>query len=88
MIIMSKFARIENNTVMEVIDFDPTGRFAPDFVFVPCGDEVGDNDTYNPKTKKFSRYVMPAVVHSEPEAKVVGEALDADPAKAHPDATT
>ena len=88
MIIMSKFARIENDTVMEVIDFDPTGRFAPDFVFVPCGDEVGDKDTYNPKTKKFTRYVAPAVPAPKPEAKVVGEALDADPAKANPDATT
>lgn len=85
---MSKFARIENNSVMEIIDFDPTGRFAPNFIFVPCGDDVGERDSYNAKAKMFSKFVEPVPAAPKLEAKVVGEALEADPAKANPDATT
>lgn len=32
------WARIENDTVMEIIDFDPEGRFHKDLEWVMCSD--------------------------------------------------
>lgn len=80
MILMSKFARLENDTVMEVINFDPAGKFAPDFVamFVPCPDSVGERDTYDAKTGKFKSFELPKQKTSKIEAAKEGEDL-ADP---------
>lgn len=44
---MTKYARIENNTVLEIIDFDPTGKFHPMLLWVPCSDDTKEHDTYN-----------------------------------------
>ena len=43
-----KWARLTDNKVMEVIEFDPTGRFTDELVsqFVQCPDEVEQNWTY------------------------------------------
>ena len=56
---MSKYARIENGEVMEIITFNPAGKFAPDFVFVECDDTVGERDTYDATTGKFTKFVIP-----------------------------
>lgn len=37
---MTKWARIENNKVMETTDLDPNGRFHPSLVWVECPDDV------------------------------------------------
>lgn len=86
MINMTKYARIENGQVMEIINFDPTGKFAPDFVamFVPCPDTVGERDTYNAKTGKFTKFVMPKPEAPTIEAETEGENL-ADPLGPIPD---
>lgn len=44
---MAKWARIENNTTMEITDIDPNGRFHPDLIWVGCQEEVGQRWTYN-----------------------------------------
>jgi hypothetical protein len=38
------WARIENNAVAEIVDFDPSGKFHPDLVWtaIPAGVSVGD----------------------------------------------
>ena len=86
-IAMSKFARLEDNVVMEVIDFDPTGKFAPDFVFVSAPDTVGERDVYDPKKKTFTKQPEPGPkAEGTIEAAVAGENLDNDPAKLTPNA--
>lgn len=85
---MSKFVRLENNVVVEVIDFDPTGKFHPDFVFIPAPDTVGERDVYDPAAKTFTPQPEPEpVVEGTIEAAVAGENLDNDPAEASPNAT-
>lgn len=44
---MSKWARIENNRVMEITDIDPEGRFHPSLIWVPCDDEVDQHFTFD-----------------------------------------
>lgn len=44
---MAKWARIENNVVMEVTDIDPEGRFHPSLIWVACGDEVDQRWVYD-----------------------------------------
>ena len=88
MIAMSKFVRLENNVVVEMIDFDPTGKFHPDFVFIPAPDTVGERDVYDPAAKTFTPQPEPEpVVEGTIEAAVAGENLDNDPAEASPNAT-
>lgn len=41
-----KWARIENNVVMEIIDFDPVGRFHPDLIWVECPENCEQRWTY------------------------------------------
>ena len=43
-----RYARIENNKVMEIIDFNPVGRFTEEIVaqFVECDETVEQNDIY------------------------------------------
>ena len=84
MIDMSKYARIENGQVMEIIDFNPTGKFAPDFVFVACDDTVGERDSYNEVTGEFTKFVMPEPEAPTIEAATEGENL-ADPIGPTPD---
>lgn len=33
---INMWARIENNVVVELTDFDPEGRFHPEMIWVPC----------------------------------------------------
>ena len=42
---MSKYARLENNKVMEIIDFNPQGKFTDEIVaqFVECPDNTEQN---------------------------------------------
>lgn len=82
---MSKYARIENGEVKEVISFNPAGKFAPDFVFVPCDDTVAERDTYNATTGEFTKFVMPTPEAPTIEAATEGEDL-ADPIGPIPDA--
>lgn len=44
-----KWARIINNKVFEVIDFDPSNRFHPDIVneFIPCNQDVQQHWIYD-----------------------------------------
>jgi hypothetical protein len=57
-----KYARIIDNVVQEVVDFDPAERFHPDvaalFELVP--DDVGQNDTRD-ADGAFTAYVPPVV---------------------------
>ena len=43
-----KYARVENGTVKEIIDFDPKGRFAKQIEdqFVKCTEDTKQNDIY------------------------------------------
>lgn len=56
---MTKWARLENNIVMELTTLDPTGRHAPNLIWIPCGEEVAERWTYNESTKTFSAFVPP-----------------------------
>lgn len=42
-----KWARIENNAVMEVTTIDPEGRFHSDLIWVSCPEEVDQRWTYD-----------------------------------------
>lgn len=35
-----KYGRLENNVVVEVIDHDPTGKYAPELVWVQLPDDI------------------------------------------------
>lgn len=41
------WARIENNTVMELTDINPTGRFHPSLIWVECPDYVQPGYLYD-----------------------------------------
>lgn len=41
-----KWARIENETVMEITDIDPAGRFHESLIWVQCPVEVEQRWTY------------------------------------------
>lgn len=56
---MAKWARIVNNTVAEIINFDPTGRFPAFMEWVSCPDTVGERWTYNRSTNSFEEFVLP-----------------------------
>jgi hypothetical protein len=49
------WARLEDNIVREVIDFDPDGIFHESLVWVACTNEVIENDIYNETTKGFEK---------------------------------
>lgn len=42
-----KFARLENNTVVELIAFDPAGLFHESLVWVPCDDTTEAGDVFD-----------------------------------------
>ena len=44
---MAKWARVENNTVVETIPIDPSGRYHPSLVWVQCNDVVSVGDLYD-----------------------------------------
>lgn len=71
---MSKWARVENNEVKEIITFDPNGRFPEDWVWIPCSDEVTDHWTYDGST--FHPYPTPIDVPTPelPEELIGSEA--------------
>ena len=37
---MIKWALVVDGIVVEITDIDPSGRFHPDMVWIPCGDEI------------------------------------------------
>ena len=55
------YARIENNKVMEVIDFNPVGCFTEEVVsqFVECPNNTKQNMAYDPNANEFSEYIIP-----------------------------
>ena len=76
-ITMSKWALILNDQVHEITELDPTGRFSPDFVWVPCGDDVGERDSYDSVTGEFTKFELPPPPEPQLEATVEGEDLNA-----------
>lgn len=53
------WARIENNTVVEITDIDPAGRFHPLLVWVECPDYVQpgftcDGEVFTPQVEQAS----------------------------------
>lgn len=46
---MPKYARVENNIVQEIIDFDPVGRFTQEIVdqFIECDELTKQGHRYN-----------------------------------------
>ena len=68
-----KYARVENEKVMEIIDFDPTGKFHPDIEkqFIECDDTVKQKYTY--KNKKFEE---PVIVIEVPKKSKVDKLID------------
>ena len=85
---MSKWVRLsEESTVVEIISFDPTGKFAPGFTFIPAPDNVGERDLYDPIAKTFTPQPEPEPVpEGNIEAAEPGENLESDPAKIAPNA--
>lgn len=73
---MTKWARIENETVMELTDVDPSGRFHPSLVWVACNDDTGYLDHYNDGV--FTKHVPPAI--PTPEEMRAAMTGDMDPA--------
>jgi hypothetical protein len=61
---MSKWARAENNIVVETTDIDPTGRFTPELVaqFIECPEEVEQGWQY--LNGIFSERVMQYVIRN------------------------
>jgi hypothetical protein len=59
---MSKYARVENGMVREIIDFNPEGRFTQEIVsqFVKCDDSVKQHFTYS--NNEFHEPVPPEIV--------------------------
>lgn len=55
------WARIENNIVMEIIDFDPTDRFHSSIVWIPCTIDTAEHDTYN-GDGTFTPYSPPVII--------------------------
>ena len=74
--VITMYARIVDNTVIEVIADKPVG-YPADMVWVECPDGTGQRDTYDAKTKKFKAYVLPpkreTVLDPETGAKFEGE---------------
>lgn len=56
---MAKWARIENSAVVELVNFDPTGRFPEFMEWVSCPDTVQERWTYNKNTNSFTEFVLP-----------------------------
>lgn len=51
-----KWARVENNEVMEITDINPDGRFHPSLIWVECPADVQqgyirDNEVFKPVEK-------------------------------------
>lgn len=44
---MTHWARIESGVVIETTDINPTGRFYPALIWVPCPDDVAQNWTFD-----------------------------------------
>jgi len=54
---MAKWARIENNTTMEITDIDPKDRFHPDLIWEECAEDTQQHyRKVSPKV--FSRQVQ------------------------------
>lgn len=45
--VTTMWARIENGTVVELTDIDPTGRYHPSLEWTPCGEEVRPGWVYD-----------------------------------------
>lgn len=57
---MTTYARISDNTVIEVIDFDPAGRFTSEIaaLFTEVPDGTGINDTLN-QDGTWTKWIAP-----------------------------
>jgi len=64
----SKWARVENGKVREIIDFNPEGRYHPSIFaqFVECDDTVEQHFEY--KNNKFNK-TIPIEVEPQPIKK-------------------
>lgn len=77
---MANWARLVNNEVQEVIDFDPTGKYPSDMQFVSCGSDVKSRWVYDAGKKTFSAPVLPqAGDPPELPPERIGEELDKFP---------
>ena len=58
---MAKWARVLDNTVGEVIDYDPYVQINPEYhsEYHPCDDDVEVYWTYDPSNQTFSAPVTP-----------------------------
>jgi len=59
--VTTMWARIENGTVAEITDIDPTGRFHPSLQWAECGSDVAPGWTYNGES--FAAPEAPGVDH-------------------------
>lgn len=77
---MANWARIDNNEVQEVINFDPAQKYPAQYTFVSCGSEVNSRWVYDPASKTFSPPVLP-VLTTVPDLppERIGEELDKFP---------
>lgn len=60
---MMNWARIEGDYVVEITGIDPQGRFHPDFIWIPCGEEVRQGWLY-----RAGEFFAPEVNFPEPAA--------------------
>ncbi len=76
---MANWARLVNNEVQEVIDFDPS-TYPSEYKFVSCGSDVQSRWVYDPSKKTFSPPTLPTA-GDPPELppERVGEELDKFP---------
>lgn len=69
---MTTWARIENDMVMEVTDVDPAGRFHPSLTWVQCPDGTAYHDEY--KNGVFTKHVTPVLpTPEEMQAALTGD---------------
>jgi hypothetical protein len=75
--VITMYARLIENKVVEVINHQPVG-YPADFEWVECPKGTEARSTYDPKTKKFKAFVLPsrATKLETNGAKVEGEALN------------
>ena len=69
---MTKWARIQDDMVMEVTDIDPAGRFHSDLVWVECPSDTSYHDGF--KNGVFTKHVVPPLpTPEELQAALTGD---------------
>ncbi len=56
---MAKWALIVDNSVREIVDSDPTGKYAPSLTWVSCSNSVKESDIYDSDTDTFTPKSLP-----------------------------